>query len=449
MSILFFLFTIFIVFTIPRIIKNPSIGFFILLATLPFERIPSYEAPILGGVTLKMNQVAGLILISVLFYKLIYKKIKIDFDPQTILFILYLLVSFISILGAGNIKRAIYTWIFTVFVILVAYSVSRLLDNKKYLEKSEKVLYWITFFVCIFGFYQFIGSTLGMPDDYVLLRDVYGDITKIVLGFPRVQAFSLEPLYLANFLLIPFSLFYAKYLFKADKKYLGIILLISIIFILTFSRGIYIAGISVIILFFIFGIFTKKIKNTLILLSTVTFGIIIGISLITASSAIVNKGTSKLNTAKKHATEINEKSKSVSERKVSWDHAIAAFKEKPIFGIGIGNFGPWELNYPKEAPVGGWNIVNNETLEILAETGIIGFVSLISALLLMFYNGFLLFFRTESKEIKYWSLGLLISLVGISIQYQSFSTLYIVHIWVVIGMLIALSNINKKINIES
>jgi O-antigen ligase len=80
-------------------------------------------------------------------------------------------------------------------------------------------------------------------------------------------------------------------------------------------------------------------------------------------------------------------------------------------------------------------IVNNEVLEIMAETGLLG---------LMVILGFIVFLYVGlvDNAKKYFAtfegaflavLGLVV--FGVMIQYQLFSTLYITHIWMLLGLM--------------
>ena len=88
----------------------------------------------------------------------------------------------------------------------------------------------------------------------------------------------------------------------------------------------------------------------------------------------------------------------------------------------------------------GFNItVNNEPLELLAEAGLIGFILFILfagwTYLLVGFN--FMAGRYTEKGSEYWVPALLIYTVALVLQYQTFSTLYVMHVWVVIGLLMA------------
>jgi O-antigen ligase len=238
----------------------------------------------------------------------------------------------------------------------------------------------------------------------------------------------------------------AKNFNKPEKNNYWLIFLIAVNFMLTFSRGIYFAGIITLIVSAILALkysdYIKISKNILV----ISLGVITGILLLIGSSFYKNSNFSQIDKAKEHATEINEDSISVSERKDTWENAIVAFREKPLLGVGIGNFGPWEVGFPKEVPKGGWNIVNNETLEILAETGIIGFLALMSFLFYVFIQSASVFFSSSDKDLRIWAAGIVTAFIGVAVQYQTFSTLYIMHVWVLIGLMMSVTRLEKVNN---
>lgn len=445
-EVLFFAFLVVIIFFSPKIFKDPKLGLVLLVVALPFERVPSFEALFLGGVTVRLSQVIGLILILSFIWQIIQKKIKVKLSIDCILLFLYLLVALASIFVAGDQQRAVMVWLFTSFVVVISLITSYLIDKTEDIRKVEKVLYIITLLVTLFGLFQFVGSTFGLSDSWALLRSTYGETTKKLLGFPRVQAFALEPLYYANFLLIPFCIFLAKSFRKMEKKYLLILFLITINFILTFSRGIYFSAmISVlvtIILSLKFSNYKKVVKNLFI----ITLGILLGVGMLVFSSYYRNNNFSQIEKAKQHAVDINENSISVAERKDTWDNAIEAFRQNPILGVGLGNFGPWEVDFPEETPRGGWNIVNSEPLEILAETGILGFLSLLAALFYIFIQAIGFLNSSNDETFKVWMVGLLAAFIGTTVQYQTFSTLYIMHVWVLIGLMMAIPKAGRLKN---
>jgi O-antigen ligase len=117
------------------------------------------------------------------------------------------------------------------------------------------------------------------------------------------------------------------------------------------------------------------------------------------------------------------------------------FLDHPILGVGPGNFGPQIQN---NQGAGGWAIVNNETLELMAETGIVGFILFLAYLATLVIQALRRLFDGADAETKLWLAGLLAFLGGIIIQYQTFSTLYIMHFWTALGILMGLAYAAKR-----
>jgi len=132
---------------------------------------------------------------------------------------------------------------------------------------------------------------------------------------------------------------------------------------------------------------------------------------------------------------------SVMERQEAYLVAWDAFSSSPVIGIGVGGFGAYFSGYPTSAPDYGWPIVNNQYLEVLAETGILGLCSFLLFLLSIFYYSLLAFRKAEDKLLRAVLLATNFALLGVLIQYMTFSTLYIMHIWLLIGLILATQNI--------
>jgi cytochrome c oxidase subunit IV len=76
---------------------------------------------------------------------------------------------------------------------------------------------------------------------------------------------------------------------------------------------------------------------------------------------------------------------------------------------------------------------------LAAEAGIIGF-----ALFIVFAGWTWLLVATsyltdkfKNQQLSYWAPAILVYCIALAIQYQTFSTLYVMHVWVVIGLLMA------------
>lgn len=423
------------------ILRQPFFGLLLVIFTLPFERIPTLD---IGLFTLKMDQIfAGMTLFS-WFLKLLFEKRKIESFPIGWSLIFFLFVSFISVLNAVDFSRALSVFIFVSFMILVSYLTTNLANTQERLSKVIKILFLSGLVVCLFGLYQFLGDVAGLPIELTGLKDIY---TKAIMGFPRIQAFSMEPLYLANYLFIPLGIATSLFLFKLDKitsskKLLILILLILVNIILGISRGAYIA-LGVFVLFFLIFLIRKvlTIRNIIIVIMSILIigGTGLGFLQISHPDALAE--------FVKHATlEKFSEEEAVQKRLADFQKAIDFWQESPWIGIGPGNYGPAYKDYPSHEEVTDWEIVNNQYLETLTETGILGLIFLGLTFIILVWRSILAYFRTKDLFLKSVLIGLLAAFIAILVQYNFFSTLYIMHIWVLIGLIVAVQNLCLRVN---
>ena len=423
------------------IFKNPVFGVYLVIFSLPFERIGSFE---LAGTTIRASQIFALItIISWLIQFFVTKKGMAAKNPTIIPIFLFLGFSVLSLVNAINISRGLIVLGFIIFVMIVSFMIPNLVRSKRALRIVLQVLFITTFLVCIFGIYQFLGDMAGLPHEITGLREHY---TQRVFGFPRVQSTALEPLYFANFLLIPVSLLLALLLFRKkgeEKKdlpfkpaWLFLILALAVFnIILTISRGGYLALAGVAILTAL--IYFRRIFSFKILISSL---ILIAIALAGTYSFLLVTGKSEnIATFFEHVTSYEEGA-GVVERYTTYEDAIDMVWRHPVLGVGIGNFGPEVAQIPWQTPKDGWAIVNNEFLEIWAETGILGLLSFLAIIGVLVLRSIKAFGRAEDKFLKTVLIGLFIALFGIIVQYQTFSILYILHVWVLIGLMVAVQN---------
>lgn len=443
-SLPLFIAVIFLILASIKIFQNPVNGLILTAFFLPFERIGSYD---LWGVTIRLSQILALITIAAwILSMLINNRIKLAKNPLVLPLFFFLLINLTSLLNAPNLGKSILVLAFTIFTILVGLIVPNLIKSEKALHRIVMAILYSSLVVSIFGIYQFAGDMLGLPETLTGLRPQY---TKIILGFTRVQSTALEPLYFANYLLLPLSLALSLFLSKGKKLSQG--LLLSVIglgllnLILTASRGGYLAFIGsffVVAAFYWRQIFKLKIIIPgLIIILLIIFALprMMGLD---ASQNPIQSNLSKLIS---HSQDLFGGA-AYEERMERYSQALALWRKHPLVGSGPGSFGAWVSDQPYEQPEIGWAIVNNEPLELLAETGIFGLVIIGLAILWLLIKSFLQIFKTEDKYLKSLLTALTANLLAVIIQYQTFSILYIIHIWFAIGLLVAVYNLSRQKN---
>jgi hypothetical protein len=411
-----------------------------LIFSLPFDRIPSVD---ILGLTIRLSVVIGALLIIRTLYLILNRKISPSLNGYEKVLALFIVWVVLLLPESINFKKALVNIFSNIFVILMAYSVA-LLFKKKYIKP---IIYSLLISACIavlFGIYQYIGDVFGLSTRLTGLRDRY---TREVFGFPRIQAFSLEPLYFASYLLLPFSVVLATCLNLKQKiissKLATIMLfLFSFGIFMTVSRG----GIYGLVACFVFILVMSLIlkltnfKRIALLVAMVLFAF--GSSLLVIN--YLNKPPSEFTNGKKGASAYVSQIKNTGldegdERAKSRAKAITILKQDRaaiIIGIGPGQYGPYVQN--NQSFNGSWTIVNNLTLELWVETGIIGLSLFVLFMAILSYKGSKL--ALENKDVA--SVIIAVSICGYfvsqAIQYQAYSTLYIVHFWTAIGLLMGL-----------
>lgn len=403
---------------------------YLLFLFLPFEWTPTVD---LAGFTFKINHLVGIILIVFWLARVIKLK-KIAPNPYLPYYLCLIGVVLASIASAVLTGKAVISFALIVFVILLATIIYDLIRTSKDLEKLTRYIYFGAWVVVIFAIWQFLGDFAGLPHFVTGLRDGY---TKATFGFPRVHAFSREPLYLGSYLFIPLGLVSGKIL-KGGAKFsdkLLLFLLVTVMF-LTLSRGA-ILGLAVAV-FALLCIFPRRLinwRNASYVLSAIliTTGIIFaGLSLY---------GGDKVGRFVDHLTikDISNGESTVS-RLMSYKSALEISKTAPYFGVGIGNYGGAIVNYDSsDRRI--HDIVNNEYLEMLAETGYVGLFVLIALIAFAIARSVIVISKSKSQE-KFVLGALTATFAGMMFQYNFFSTLSIIHIWAMFALL----GIYQKIN---
>lgn len=419
-------------------IQKPLAAITTLFFLLPFERIPSF---VVGGATVRLSQIMLLCLIIGSTLRLLTTKAKLNFSIYLYPYLFFVASLILSFWHMQALSRGLTVFVFVLFTSLALWVVPSLITKEEHIVRVTRALFIVTVIICIFGVYQFVGDMIGLPTALTGLRELY---TKIVFGFPRVQATALEPLYLANFLIIPLSLAIA-YAVRGlpqyrTRLYASVIGLGTLVMILTLARGGYLGFAASLGVLFTASLY-KFLRPTVVMAG---LGIILVLAIgVGGLFRFSNLGQKSIDITTTHFTQISQDA-STLDRFGSFQDAVNAFEQHPWTGVGIGNYGPWTAHYPNELPPDGWRIVNNEPLEILAEMGIIGLLSTLVLVALLFWRTVQAIFITKNTYLRATLVGLLAAGTGIVVQYQFFSTLYIMHIWVLFGLMVAVQNIVSR-----
>lgn len=431
-----------IILLLPLLIQKPELGLTFMAFLLPFERIPSIDV---GGFSVKINFILILMVAFVFFsVQLIKKNLYIPKDPGRIPLIIFMLLSAISITQAVNVSRSIQVFALFLLMILVYLTVTLMAKKEDILISIAKGIFWGGAVAGLFGIWQFIGDMAGLPNTVTLLKLGYD---KSTFGFARIQAASQEPLYFANYLFIPIALI-SVLLIKNKieliaKKSIAypVLALLIIDFILTVSRGAYVGAVFAILL--LLATQWRLIFKIKTIISMLLIALFIGggtfIFLYKSESRALDEFIAHV------AVEDRNEGESVVARLDATELATQLFLTSPFVGVGIGNYGPLIQGDPAETPEGGWFIVNNEYMELLAETGAFGLISFVVFLFVLFYRAIkAVKISLKSSFTRDFLMAMCIALGGILVQYITFSTIYIFHIWFTIALISASSIILLK-----
>jgi len=428
----------FIILILPIIFYKIEAGVFLIGFFLPFERVPTIE---LGAATLKINHLLIILTLVTCLFAVLTRQVKIPKDPIRAAVTFFLLTLLASLPVAVNMSRALQVYAFMILMGLVYFVVTTAVRSKESLKLVLSGVLWGALIAGIFGILQFGGDMIGLPNEITLLKKGYDSST---FGFARVQAFSQEPLYFANYIFIPLLLIFflniknsISEVFNRNISYLLLVVLL-IDFVLTVSRGAYLAAAVV----FVVILVTQA--KTIINFKTVS--IALAIIFFTATGAYLALSRSESRAIDEFvghvAVEDREEGESVVMRLSAANRAYEMFVDKPILGVGLGNFGPMIQGDPDEPPEeDGWAIVNNEYLELLAEGGLVAFVGFVILVVAIYARGLKAYFASRGNFAAPVIFALLAALLGILVQYATFSTLYIIHVWFLIGLIGATSNI--------
>jgi O-antigen ligase len=241
---------------------------------------------------------------------------------------------------------------------------------------------------------------------------------------------------LGAYMLLIFPLAISSFLYEdkspIEKVLYALASILSFItIILTFSRGIWLSIIIAIILVLILG--RKILKKNLIYIGIVA--VLSAIPIIIKWESIVNRLLSLQNIF------LNAEN-SIEWRKSLLRGSLKIFEDHPVFGTGLNTFGYIYSLYQERA---GYFSINphNYYLQLLTETGVIGFITFVVLALSILYMSFKAFANSENI-FKGIALGLLVgiisSLIHISVDIDWSVTAIPILFWVEVGLLIAIYN---------
>ena len=426
----------------------------LLTLSLPFDRVPSYE---IASFNVRFSSIFAILCISLAFKRVVNDTSLLRRARPLFIGALWVAWLCFSLVWAHDLTSGLKIVIPLIFLLVTSGAVA-ILWRPKYMRSIFIALVIGMVFSASFGVFQFIANFLGVSNAVTLIRPEY---SWQGFGFPRIHSFSLEPLYLACYFLLPLALAIAysvKNKLKVHMLLLGSIILGSSIVVLTLSRG-GIAGLLVVFLTLLFA-YRKTIKNLitkrLVLQVSVSFfislGLIIGMitlfnrpgndSDLTYNQRGIGTFVSHLSNTRFFANKDNkDKDDSIGQRDTARSQTLEVISSDPkilLVGLGAGQYETYASERFGTRYIGD---ANNLIIEQLVQGGVIGL-----GLLLLFYGAMIRRLYRYSGDKKWVSLALTSYLLAVFMQAQTFHGLSLTHLWFAFGIAAALTMSGKKIN---
>jgi O-antigen ligase len=120
---------------------------------------------------------------------------------------------------------------------------------------------------------------------------------------------------------------------------------------------------------------------------------------------------------------------SLKNRDLSRQIAWQSIRDRPLSGIGLATFGALS-QYQFLRENGEWQTVNNQYLEIVVELGLVGLMIFLAIVFLAIRYQVLAVGNGKYENVVY--LGWLLAVL---VQYLTFSTLYLLYIWIFLAII--------------
>lgn len=442
------------------------IGLIAVISLLFFNYLPLFQFGSFSGVNLDVSllYIVSAITIGLSIPLLWLNRVRIMQQPALVLFFLFVVISFTSLIWSENQFRGLVTGSFTLLVVTLS---SLIYLHIKTLDMHKRIIIRIITVSAILSgalaLFQILAEAIGIPTSISLLSSMY---TSETFGVARPTGFSLEPQFFGSLLIVPLLWSINLILHKKTSNwwYVAAIALTTLL-LLTLSRGALLAGMVGIGVLVATGGSTSR-KQLLQVLLIMSISLFSAASIIFAAASINMKNSvsgyealsgvvSQLSLGKLslpsddtttapsstvpmppiegnqpvYVPSSTDSRLSMASRAVQlWTRDVGTF----MFGVGSGSFG--SSTHSIDSAVSEESVVNNTYLEVASETGLIG--------LLLFVSGLIL---SAASAIRYRQWLLLSAIIAFSIQWLFFSgSANVIHVWVVIGLAVAAAHIPQS-----
>jgi O-antigen ligase len=409
---------------------------------LPFERIPSLNiGGVHSGFTVRFSQLmtlAGLWVLLLLLLKKDARLMKHSLNPLFFWLLGFVVLSLPSWYQIESFTRFATSIVAVLITFGAAFLVSNFITD---IYTRIKQLMLIIAGACVFGWYQVIGDFIGLPMSLTFLDIQY---TKVVFGIARLQGTAIEPLYFAGMLFLPIIacllmivrkqkiLPNGPWVVSSPVALLGVFI-ISLLLTLSKAAMVIAAVIGVVVIVYA-GTKTSIEKFIKLGISVSMLTVMLALGAFSLSSTfrkvVVGFGDNFVQTVKGN-------SPSSVERGIFLKTAFDLLPDKSISGIGPGQYGVQAWNRIWFVEKSQFLVVNNVYVEVWLEYGLLAAACFVLMLLMLLIKGLYLSSKlTFNEDATYLTLPILsFAMLAYVLQWMTFSPIYIMPIFIIIGLL--------------
>jgi O-antigen ligase len=333
--------------------------------------------------------IAAICIMSFIARMLFKKDLHISKTPFSIATLVFAGIILYNVLISFRPEGSIPVIIVYIVFIMLYFVLTALIKDKQQLLTICTVLVFAGFAISLFGIYQYFW---GIPTNYAWVdKKMFANVSV------RVYSVFSNPNVLGQYLVLIVPITIGMFFIRKDKLekvvYSGMSLVMLICLILTLSRGAWL-GMMVALAIFVF----LKDKRLIILGAT----LLLTLPFVLPSS-VINRFTSIGNL----------KESSSAYRYSVWIGSIDIIKDFWIAGIGIGTKA-FEFIYPGYAVVGATYALHSHNfyLQIIIETGILGFAVFLIMLLTFYKNMFSTARESDDNTLSTLAIALISGMSG-------------------------------------
>ncbi len=290
-----------------------------------------------------------------------------------------------------------------IFGALMFYSVSRLKPKSKHVLWMLKAMMVLSVGVALFGIYQLPARYFGWPGGWIRLSNpsLSGtfQVQALLKDITRSASIFSEPSYFGRFLVGSLALSLGAALHKpglfGSKPLLSLMIAIQgAALVLSSSMGAwYVLGQLTLVMFFVERkVARRRLVTWLVVLAIIAVTALTGIETISGfpiRSTITDRVTGIAQYFRGDTTQLIE-GESLLQRIDTSRIALDVWKDHPVIGVGTGSYTLISYQYGEWNP---WGFSANSLVNTLAETGTVGFITLLGIIFTSLYGLWRIFSR--------------------------------------------------------